>query len=374
MNDREILDKLKKLRSQDTDFSKGRVFSAVSTIPSDVSLEAFRIFADTNALDEHLFSTTRKLETDCISWLGELLHNTDAVGYVTTGGTEANMFALWAAKENNKNKNEIIVPESAHYSFEKIARVMSLKINHVGLDENFRANVAEIERKINSKTLAVVATAGTPSLEKVDPVSEINELCDDVFLHVDAAFGGFVIPFLDDEIKSRFKFDFELSNVSSVTIDPHKMGGAPFPSGAVLVRNNELLKNLKIYPPYIPIETYTLLGTRSGGAIAATWATLNSVGVSGYKKIVGRCMENTRFFSSELKKRGFELVTEPDLNCIGVKINGMEIVKKLEDLGWKVSMNHKPKSLRIIVMSHVNKENILEFIDDLEKIVNEIKN
>ena len=370
MNDEEILNKLKRLRSQDTDFSKGRVFSAVSTIPPDVSLEAFKIFADTNALDEHLFSTTRKIEAECISWLGNLLHNPKAAGYVTTGGTEANMFALWAAKENNKDKNEIIVPESAHYSIEKIARIMNLKINYVALDENFRADVLEIEDKISGRTLAVVATAGTSALGMVDPVSEISELCDDIFLHVDSAFGGFVIPFLDRKIP----FDFELPNVSSITIDPHKMGSAPFPSGAVLLRNNELLKNLKICPPYIPIETYTLLGTRSGGAIAATWATFKSIGVPGYKKIVDRCMENTWFFRDELKRRGFELVTEPDLNVMGIKVDDPGIVKKLEGIGWRISMNQKPKSLRIIIMPHINKENIREFIDDLERIANEIKN
>lgn len=369
MNDKEILKKLKRLRAKDPDLSEGRVFSAVSSPPLDVALEAFKIFSDTNALDEHLFSTTRQLENECISWMGNLLHNPKAVGYITTGGTEANMFALWAAKAANKNKREIIVPESAHYSIEKIARVMNLKVNYAGLDENFRADVGEIENKINPGTLAVIVTAGTSALEMVDPVAEINELCGEVFLHVDAAFGGFVIPFLDKKIKNKLKYDFELSNVSSVTIDPHKMGLAPFPSGAVLLRNSKLLKNLKVLPPYIPIETYTLLGTRSGGAVAATWATIKSIGFKGYKKIVGQCMENTWFFCNELKKRGFELITEPDLNCIGIKMDDEKIAEKLEERNWRVSMNEKPKCLRLIVMPHTNKENILEFIDDLEEIV-----
>ncbi|ODS40275.1 tyrosine decarboxylase MnfA [Candidatus Altiarchaeales archaeon WOR_SM1_SCG] len=364
MDDEKILNKLRELRAKDPDFSKGRVFSAVSSPPLEVALDAFKIFADTNALDEHLFSATGELERECISWLGNLLHNPKAAGYITTGGTEANMFALWAARESSKNKNEIIVPESAHYSIEKIARVMNLKINYTGLDENFRADVSEIESKINDKTLAVIATAGTPSLEMIDPVAKINELCDNIFLHVDAAFGGFVIPFLDRKIP----FDFKLSNVSSITIDPHKMGLAPFPSGAVILRSSKLLKNLKILPPYLPIETYTLLGSRSGGAIASTWATFKSLGFAGYKKIVSGCMENTKFFCRELKVRGFELLTEPDLNCIGIKIDNEKIVKKLEYVGWKISMNHKPKSLRIVVMPHVNKEDILAFIDDMEKI------
>ncbi|PKP54526.1 MAG: tyrosine decarboxylase MfnA [Candidatus Altiarchaeales archaeon HGW-Altiarchaeales-3] len=380
MNDNEILKKLKKLRSQDPNFSSSRVFSSVSTKPLEVALSAFNIFADTNALDEHLFGTPKKLEDECISWMGNLLHNPSAKGYITTGGTEANMFAFLVARGSKNTKNEIIIPESAHYSFEKLTRMLNLKINYAATDKNFRADVSDIKKKINEKTLAVVATAGTSALGMVDPADKINELLNefdqDIFFHVDAAFGGFVIPFLDDDKKMNMKYDFELANVSSITIDPHKMGTAPIPSGAILLRDDKLLKELKITPPYLPVETHTLLGTRSGGAIAATWATFKSIGIPGYKKIVKYCMENTEFLCRELKNRGFELVTEPDLNFIGVKIKdityGKKIVKKLESIGWKVSMNQKPVSLRLVVMPHINKNNILKFVDDFERIAKEI--
>ena len=315
----EILERLKKLRSMDPKFENGRVLSSVSTRPLGIAIEAFKIFADTNALDTHIFSKVLGLEKESVRWIGNLLHNPMAEGYITTGGTEANIFALWVMRENS-GKREIIVPKSAHYSIERAANLLGLKIISTAIDENFKADVTDIERNINENTLGIILTAGTSALGAIDPVEKVNNLINDfdekIFLHVDAAFGGFVIPFLTNKIR----FDFELENVGSITIDPHKMGMAPIPSGAILLRDDSLLDKVTTSPPYLPFETNTLSGTRSGGAIAATWATLNYLGVGGYKEIVGWCMENTKLLCNELRKLdSVGLVTEPELNIVGIK-------------------------------------------------------
>ena len=149
------------------------------------------------------------------------------------------------------------------------------------------------------------------------------------------------------------------------------MGMAQIPSGAILLRNNSLADKIVVSPPYLPFKTNTLSGTRSGGAIAATYATLNYLGVEGYKEIVGGCMENTKFLCNEIKKSDFAgLVTEPELNIIGIKVlnsDHQEVVKKLRGRGWKVSLNEKPGCIRVVVMPHISRENILDFIEDLRE-------
>ena len=366
----EILERLRGMRAGDPKFEDGKILSSVSTKPLGIAIEAFKIFADTNALDTHIFSKVEELEKECIGWIGNLLHNRLARGYITTGGTEANIFALWVMRENSK-KRQIIVPRSAHYSVERAANLLGLEIIPAALDENFKADAGDIERNINENTLGIVLTAGTSALGAVDPVEDVSDLISNsgekIFLHVDAAFGGFIIPFL----KPGIMFDFELENVTSMTIDPHKMGMAPIPSGAVLLKNDSLLDKITISPPYLPFKTNTLSGTRSGGAIAATYATLNYIGVDGYEKIVGGCMENTKLLCSELSKLDcVEKAAEPELNIVGIMVSGSdnsEIVKKLGKRGWKVSLNEKPKCIRVVVMPHTSRENILCFIDDLRE-------
>jgi tyrosine decarboxylase/aspartate 1-decarboxylase len=365
MDEKSIIDRLKKLRSEDQSYEGGRILSSVSTKPLNVAIEAYGIFSDTNALDVYFFKNVEKLETEIIEWFGGLLKNEKTAGYVTTGGTEANIVALWIARKFYPKRRKILVPESAHYSIHRAADLMGLEIEDIPLDGNFRADVSEIEDRIDRDTMAVVATAGTSALGVVDPIERINELCEDTFFHVDAAFGGFVIPFL-----KNIRLDFTLENVDSLTIDPHKMGLAPIPSGAILFRDGLYLDGLGISPPYLPFQTRTLTGSRSGGSIAATWATINYLGAEGYGRIVGKCMENTRLLCDELERIGVDISVKPELNVVGIRPRKPEeTLNLLRDKGWNILMDTKSKSLRIVVMPHVTEEVIREFIRDLEEIV-----
>ena len=407
MNEKEIIERLQQLRAGDYSFESGRILSSVSTSPLEIALDAFRMFADTNALDVNIFPSVLSLEGEVIEWFGNLLNNPGISGYITTGGTEANIAALWAAKRiyknkgNTKNKRntkkEIIAPESAHYSIQKMADLMDLKVRYVPLDENFRADIGAVRDELSDDTLAVIATAGTSALGIIDPIEEINELCEDVFFHVDAAFGGFVIPFLGNsstpennsnkpennsntpdmpnvpksDISNVPRIDFTLDNLDSITIDPHKMGAVPIPAGAILFRDKSYMGRLSISPTYLPFDTSTLLGSRSGGAIAATWATLMYLGFDGYKKIVGTCMDNTRFLCSEIEKiDGASLVTVPDLNVVGIKIRDSgRVCKAITELGWNIWVDRNSETMRVVVMPHVTREVIQEFIRDLKNIL-----
>lgn len=91
-----------------------------------------------------------------------------------------------------------------------------------------------MRKLISGNTVAVVGVAGTTELGRIDPVEELSEICleEGIHLHVDAAFGGFIIPFLRETGAELPEFDFKLQGVSSITVDPHKMGLAPSPVDA----------------------------------------------------------------------------------------------------------------------------------------------
>lgn len=364
---KEIIKKLRRLRNRDPYFSNGRILSSVSTKPSGIALDAFEIFSDTNALDSHIFPGVQRIENDVIRWFGKILKNREISGYITTGGTEANITAIWAAKKFYPERNEIIAPKSAHYSIQKAADLMDLKIIWVEVDKKFKADVGDIRKKINKNTLAVIATAGTSALGAIDPIEEINELCDGIFFHVDAAFGGFIIPFLKDHPR----MDFTLKNLDSITIDPHKMGNSLIPAGSILFRDKSYLKKLELKPPYLPFRTCTLSGSRSGGSIASVWATTKYYGIKGYSKIAEDCIKNTKLLCDELGKiDGVVIVTEPELNIVGIKVPKLnKTYKALKRKGWKISSDSEKKNLRIVVMPHVTERVINEFVTDLKMAI-----
>jgi len=363
----QILKKLRGLREKDPKFSDGRIISSVSTEPLDFAVEAFNIFSDTNALDVNIFPEVQKLEREIIDWFGTALKNPEIDGYITTGGTEANIAALFVAKKINPGRREIIVPESAHYSIKRAADLMDLEIKWVKLDENFRADISDLESKISEKTLAVVATAGTSSMGVVDPIEAINSLCKDIFFHVDAAFGGFVLPFMENGPC----IDFSLKNVDSITIDPHKMGMNLIPAGAILFRDNSYLERIKVSPPYLSFSTNTISGSRSGGAIASVWATINYLGFEGYRKIVRDCLKNTEFLCNEIEKLdGVELVRKPDINVVGIRIKDMEPVSaELIKRGWDIMPDPESGSARVVVMPHVTETVIKNLVSELKEIL-----
>ncbi|HEX55225.1 MAG: tyrosine decarboxylase MfnA [Candidatus Altiarchaeales archaeon] len=367
MERNKIIDELKKLRERDPLFENGRILSSVSTKPPRIALEAFNIFHDTNALDRFLFDSINKLEREIIEWFGILLRNREVSGYITTGGTESNIVALWSAKKIYEGRREIIVPESAHYSIERAADLLELEISWISLDDEFRARVNEIRKKIDKDTLAVIATAGTSALGVIDPIDEINKLCKDVYFHVDAAFGGFVIPF----IETKERIDFSLENLDSITIDPHKMGLSIIPSGCILFRNNSYLERLEISPSYLGFKTWTLSGSRTGGTIAATWANIKYLGIDGYKRIVNECIENTKFLCKKLREiEGLEIVVEPTINIVAIRTRDTErLFLELRRRGWKILMDSKTKSIKIVVMPHVTKNVIEKFVNELKEIM-----
>ena len=269
---------------------------------------------------------------------------------------------------------EIIVPKSAHFSFKKAADMLCLKLNKADLNDDYQVKLSSVEDLISDKTVAIVGVAGTTEMGKVDPVEELSDICleNNIYLHVDAAFGGYTIPFLKEAGYDLPKFDFSLQGVSSITIDPHKMGLAPIPTGGILFRERQYLESMAIETPYLTEDMQsTVVGTRSGAAAAATWALLKHLGKDGYREIAIECMELTYFLAAGIKKAGFELVTQPQLNIVAFRSKNIsvdDIARRLEDKGWAVSMASYPDSIRIIVMPHLKLEYIEEFLVDLELI------
>jgi tyrosine decarboxylase/aspartate 1-decarboxylase len=375
-----VLKELESRLSEDFTYSSGRIIGSMCTFPHPLARKVYTRFLDRNLGDSGLFPAVVKLETETTSMLGALLSNPNASGHIVTGGTEANTLALWTAKKLSKKKHcNVIVPASAHYSFDKAADLLGLKIVKVGLNNRFQVNVEDVRKAVNSNTIAIVGVAGTTGLGVVDPISELSEIAaeKDLYLHVDAAFGGFVLPFLKETELDVSDFDFSLPGVCSITIDPHKMGLVPIPAGGILYRNERLRKAVAWNVSYLAggeTEQATFVGTRSGASVVAVWVLLKHLGKEGYKRIVRSCMRLTWKLARGIQKiNGLNTVTEPTMNIVGIESEVFDIYRIAQELRvrkWAVSLF--PSHIRIVVMPHIQKRHIERFLEDLKDVVNKL--
>ena len=376
----EILKELDAIQNEDLKYSSGRILGSMCTEAHPFAKEVYMRFLDSNLGDPGLFKGTKSVEDKTIKIIGKMLHLDNAYGNIVTGGTEANIMAMRAARNHARKykgiKNgEIIIPESAHFSFKKAADMMNLKIVEVDIDENYKIDIESLKEKISENTVAIVAIAGTTELGLIDPIEEISKIAlkNNIYFHVDAAFGGFSIPFLRNIGYEFPDFDFKLEGVSSVTVDPHKMGLAPIPAGGIIFRKKEYLEVMAVDSPYLTVKTQsTVVGTRGGASCVATYALLKYFGKKGYSQIASNLMENTHFLKESLEEIGYKLVVEPELNIIAFNHptkSADEMSKELEEInGWKVSVASCPKAIRIVLMNHVTKTHLKELIKDLKEL------
>lgn len=363
---------LQRAHEQDRSFSSGRILGSMCTQPHPAAMAAYQEFMETNLGDPSLFPGTKELEQRVIERVGELLHAPATMdGQMTSGGTESNLTALWIHTQLRDSKT-VVVPEHAHFSFQKAASLMNLELEVLPCQDHV-TDTAALPDMLDGDVACVVAVAGTTNLGRVDPIEAMAECCleAEVPLHVDAAFGGFVLPFLHRLGLSDKAFDFSVDGVSSISLDPHKMGMSVIPAGLLMLRHGAWFERIAVRATCTHTRRQlSLLGTRPGAAAAATYAVLHELGRDGYRAIVAQCMETTKYAVRHLRDAGFRLVVEPELNVLAVRVDEpRRVAQRLAKRGWMVGVNERDGALRLVAMPHVKKTLIDDFVSDLESVV-----
>ena len=373
---REVMAELASFYDEDIHFQDGRIMGSMCTSPDSIAREAYMLFIEANLGNPGLCQGTQRMEGRVIDMLLDLLgmdrtgdRDHQAGGQMVSGGTEANITALWLSR-NQTGKREIILPESGHFSLFKAADILGMRPVRIPLSEDFRMDIEAMKERLSRDTAVMVGIAGTTELGQVDPIAEMGEIALDrgIPFHVDAAFGGFVLPFLED---IHEVFDFRSPGVTSMGVDPHKMGLATIPSGALLLRDRRVQETIGVETPYLTSErNMSLSGTRNSAAVAATYAVMRHFGWEGYRKVVRRCMENTRYLAGRLRSMGILPAIEPRINVVAGRVEDpSSIVQGMEMKGWHLSKASHPPSIRFVIMPHITRDHIDSLTRDLEELI-----
>ncbi|UPQ80611.1 aminotransferase class I/II-fold pyridoxal phosphate-dependent enzyme [Flavobacterium azooxidireducens] len=335
---------------------------------------------------ESVFSGTQQLEREVLEALAIDVFKSKPNafdGYISPGGTEANIQALWMYRnyfqhECNANLNEIAIisSEDTHYSIPKGANLLQLDWLKIPVDFNTR----EIDKKAlqtilerahlnGKKHFIVVSNMGTTMFGSVDNpndyITVLNELKLSFKLHVDGAYGGFVYPFSNpDSI-----INFANPDISSITIDAHKMLQAPYGTGIFICRKDLIHHVLTREAEYVEGMDVTLCGSRSGANAIAVWMILSTYGPHGWFEKVSTLQGRTDFLCRELDKIGVNYFREPFMNI--VTIHAEYISKEIANRFKLVPQSHlnDNKWYKIVVMNHVEPEHLITFIVELKASV-----
>jgi len=359
----ELIEKIKIAEDKDMSFSSGKIFGSMCTEPLDIAKKVYSRFIESNLGNPGLYPGTEKLEKEVHEAIAYLINAGTTEALSVGGGTEGNIIALWRAREKS-GKRKVLLPKSSHFSFEKACSLLDMRPEYISLTDKYTMDLGELKKKIDDETAVVIAIAGTTEHGVVDPIKKVAELTEDVHFHVDAAFGGFVIPFLNELGHDLPAFDFEIDGVDSLVIDPHKMGMSPVPLGLFYSRTEN---EITIDSPYLTgRHQKDIRGTRVSASIPAFWITLNYLGKQGYKNMVSQCMQRTYYLIDRMEEEGFSSTVTPSMNIASFEHRNPErIVREMEEKGFNLSRTVIPRGLRFVVMPHVSMESIDEMVKHL---------
>ena len=228
---------------------------------------------------------TWSMEREAVAMMASLLGGDEAAGgFITTGGTESNLAAMRLARNLGRPRTddpEIIAPVTMHFSFRLGAELMGIRLVEVDVDdETYLPRIEDVEKAVTPRTVGLVCSAPGGSFGVLDPVEAFADLArrTGLYLHVDAAFGGFILPFMRDLGHDVPPFDLSLPGVSSISTDGHKLGLMPIATGFFLVKDAAVLESIPTERTLI----HTTSSTKPGSRAAAAWATLRHLGREGY--------------------------------------------------------------------------------------------
>jgi tyrosine decarboxylase/aspartate 1-decarboxylase len=340
-----------------------RVLSSMCTEPHPVAREAAERFLATNPGDPATYQQIADLERRAIETLGEITRLDTPHGYVASGGTESNIQAVRAARNlARRDDPNVVAPESIHFSFQKAAEVLGVELRIAPVDDDHRATLDAIAEHVDDDTVLVAGVAGSTEYGRVDPIPELAAIAHehDALFHVDAAWGGFALPFTDHA------WDFTDAPVDTMAIDPHKLGQAAVPAGGLLAREQRVVDALAVDTPYLESTSQaTLTGTRSGAGVASAAAAMDELWPDGYRTQFEVSMSDAAWLADQLADRGFDVV-EPTLPLVAVDVPA-SLFAALRDRGWRISRTATGE-LRVVCMPHVTREQLSAFVADVDAL------
>ncbi len=348
-----------------------------------------------NLVDQEEYPQTGVIQERVVNMLARLFHapkGGEGIGTATVGSSEAIMLALLAHKTRWKKERlarglpadrpNIVASSGVHVVWEKFARYFEVELRLLPMaGERFTLDPEAVERAVDERTICVGAILGSTYTGHLDPVEEIDRLLSrirekkgwEIPIHVDGASGGFVLPFLEPDLR----WDFRLPHVRSINVSGHKYGLVYPGIGWLLFREEkDLPEELVFRVNYLGGEeaTYTLNFSRGSSMMLAQYYMLLRLGFEGYRRIHATSKANASFLADRLADDSrFKVIGPADHLPIvafeiatGAGFSASDLSDKIRERGWILPAYPLPPDLAArSILRVVVKENFSRDMADI---------
>lgn len=360
--------------------------------------EANKLISETlskNLIDRDEYPQTQQIEQRCINMLAKLYHapkDKKATGTSTVGSSEAIMLCglshkwNWRKKRKDAGKDfykpNMVIGANTQVVWHKFAKYFDVEQRVLPMSKgNYTLNANDVIGAVDENTILVAPILGQTFTGELDPIEEINDKLIalkkqkgmDIPIHVDAASGGFVIPFTQPHLC----WDFRLEQVKSINTSGHKFGLVyPGIGWAIWRDEDQLSEDLVFNINYLggQMGTFTLNFSQPSSHVLAQYYNFIRLGKSGYKDIMENCMKNAEYLSRQLEATGlFEIISKT--NSIPIVVASLKSNKDFDvfDLshilrtrGWIVPAYTMPENAQdLAVIRMVVRESFTRDLADL---------
>lgn len=347
-------------------------------------LDLMTLTVDKNLVDKDEYPQTAEIESRCVHMLADLWNSPDsanATGTSTTGSSEAAMLGgmalLWKWREMREAKNKPIdkpnlVTGPVQVCWHKFCRYWGVELREIPMEtDRYIMNAEEVISRCDENTIGVIPTLGVTFTGQFEPVKEVSDALDqlekekrlNISIHVDAASGGFLAPFLQPELI----WDFRLARVKSINTSGHKFGLAPLGVGWIIWHNKEdLPEDLVFRVNYLggDMVDFALNFSKPGSQVIAQYYNFLRLGKEGYQKIHTVCRDLAVYLAQEIAQLGpFEIIYDgsngiPALSWTlkeGIEhgFNLFDFSDRLRVRGWQVPAYNLPANIKDRVIQRI---------------------
>jgi glutamate decarboxylase len=372
--------------------------------------EAERLMTETlskNLIDRDEYPVTARIEERCVNMLARLFHAPDpegeggACGVSTIGSSEAIMLAglalKWRWREQvraagrSPSAPNLVMGSNVQVVWDKFCRYWDVEPRLLPVrPDRFTITPEQVVAAVDDDTIGVVTILGVTYTGQYDPIGEIHDALAahnavtgrEVPMHVDAATGGFVAPFLQPELA----WDFRLPLVSSINVSGHKYGLVyPGVGWAIWRDRRHLPAELVFHVGYLggDMPTFTLNFSRPASQVVAQYYNFLRLGKAGYRRIMEALRDTASYIASALRAMPeFSLVSDGTETPViafsttpAARFTAFELSDKLREHGWQVPAYAMPPDaedvtvLRIVVREGLSRDLASMLMDDLGRAV-----
>jgi glutamate/tyrosine decarboxylase-like PLP-dependent enzyme len=298
--------------------------------------------------------------------------------------------AVKAARERGRversiEEPELVLPISAHAAFHKAAHYFGLTVKRVPVRDDWRADVDAAAELVGPNTVLVVGSAPQYPQGVIDPIPELAALAADVGagFHTDACMGGVVLPFMEARGEEVPPWDFGVEGVTSISADVHKLGYAPKGASVILHRNKDLRRHQTfVFDDWLGgfYASPSMQGSRAALPMACAWATMQHLGMEGYKRLTAATIGARRKMEAGARAiDGLTVLGEPEAQILAIAVEpGYEdaldifaVGDAMRARGWYHDRQTPPDSLHATV-SAGNAPVVDQYLADLAACVAEV--